>query len=138
MDAHEARDDLEQARRSYIASVQPVLPRWAPPVCGLLTAAGITLAGLAPASAQWRLVSIAIAVLLAVSARLLVLRIRARQGVRGIRGPARKTWTTLGLCAVAFLISANHAAPSTRGLYAAMGVGVGIFVWIVLRKKVRP
>lgn len=137
MDPHDARDDLEQAHRAYNASVQPVMPVWAPPVCGLLIAAAIALPGLAPGNIWWRLVTVAAGVVLAVLAGGLVLGVRARQGIRGVRGPARDQWTTLGVCGIAFLVSAVNSTPQARWIYIGLGIVGGVFASIVLRKA-RP
>jgi len=137
MDADEARNDLEQARRSYSASVRPPLPLWVPPACGLMVGAAVALAGLAPASIWWRLAAVAAAVGLAVLARALVLGIRARQGVRGLRGPVLRTQATLIVTAAAFLVSALGSTAEIRWLYVAMGAVIAVVVWAMLQRKVR-
>jgi hypothetical protein len=138
MDSQQARNDLEQAQRSYGDSVLPPLPRWVPPVCGLLLAGAIALAGLGPASIWWRLAAIAGGVLLAVLAWTVVKGVRARQGIRGIRGPARRTVATLATSAVAYFVCVLNATPETRWLFFALGAATGVITWVMLRKKVRP
>ena len=137
MDASEAQKDLEQANRSHQASVRPPLPAWAPPLCGLLIAGAIALAGIAPGDPWLRVGAIVAGVLLAVLARLVVLGIRARQGVRGLRGPARRSQTTLVISGAAFLIASINSHPETRLVYAVMGLLVGVFVWVTLQRRER-
>lgn len=137
MDAEEARRNLEQARQSYDASMRPQLPRWAPPACAVLVAAGIALAGAGPSTGWLKAVTIVAGVLCALAAGQIVLRVRARQGVTGVRGPAREKWRTVGICCVAILVSAMAASPNTRWIYAGLGVVVGIYTWVSLQKQVR-
>ncbi|MEU2856449.1 hypothetical protein [Streptomyces syringium] len=137
MDAHEAQRDLEEARLSYNVSVQPPLPRWAPPLCGLLIAAAVALAGLAPQGIWWRLAALAAAAVLAVLARAVVLAIRTRQGVRGLRGPARKAQAALATSALAVFVVSLNTPGEVRWMYVAMGVAAGIIVWVTLHKKTR-
>ncbi|MGY5031222.1 hypothetical protein ACWC9U_09840 [Streptomyces sp. 900116325] len=137
MDAEEAQRNLEQARQSYDASVTPVLPRWVPPVCAVLIAASIALAGAGPSSGWLKAATIAAGILCALAAAQLVLRIRARQGVIGLRGPARQKWRTVGVCCAAVLVSALAATPNTRWIYAGVGLAVGIYTWASLQKQVR-
>ncbi|MFG2986788.1 hypothetical protein ACGFYQ_37020 [Streptomyces sp. NPDC048258] len=137
MDAENARRDLEQARQSYDASVQPRLPRWAPPVCAVLVGAAIALAGAGPATGWLKLVTVAAGILCALTAAWLVLRIRSAQGVTGLRGPAREKWRTVGICCIAIVVSALASSPDTRWIYAGLGVAVGIYTWVALQKQVR-
>jgi membrane associated rhomboid family serine protease len=133
MDPQQALNDLDQANRA--ASFRPPLPSWVPPVFGLLTAASITVAGLAPSNTWWRLATLVAGVAIAVSAGLLILAVRARQGIKGVRGPARKQWTTLVICGVAILISLFNSQPQMRWAFAGVGIAGGIAMWIVLRRR---
>ncbi|MFJ3221601.1 hypothetical protein ACIPLC_37515 [Kitasatospora sp. NPDC086801] len=137
MDAESARHDLEQARRSYDASAQPRLPRWAPPICGLLVGGAIALAGAGPASGWLKLATVAAGILCALAAAQLLLRIRSRQGITGLRGPAREKWRTVGICCIAIVVSALASSPNTRWIYTGLGVVVGIYTWVALQKQVR-
>lgn len=137
MDAEEARRNLETANQSYDASVKPRLPRWAPPACAVLVAAAIALAGAGPDTGWIKALTIAAGVLCALAAAQLILRIRARQGVNGLRGPAREKWRTVGICCIAILVSALAATPNTRWIYTGVGVVVGIYTWVALQKQVR-
>ncbi|MFJ8871366.1 hypothetical protein ACIRD6_37170 [Streptomyces sp. NPDC102473] len=137
MDAEQARSELQQARQSYDASVQPRLPRWAPPVCAVLVGAAIALAGLGPESGWLKLLTVAAGVLCALAAAWLILRIRTRQGINGVRGPARDKWRTVGICCVAIVVSALASSPNTRWIYIGLGVGLGIYTWVSLQKQAR-
>ena len=137
MDAESARHDLEQARRSYDASARPRLPRWAPPVCALLVGAAIALAGAGPTTGWLKLVTVAAGVLCALTAGRLLLRIRSRQGINGLRGPAREKWRTVGMCCIAIVVSALASSPDTRWIYAGLGIAVGVYTWVALQKQVR-
>lgn len=137
MDAEQARSALDQARQSYDASVQPQLPGWAPPVCGVLVAAAVALAGLGPENGWLKLASVAGGVLCAAAAVGLLLGVRARQGISGLRGPAREKWRTVGVCCIAIVVSALASSPGTRWIYAAVGVGLGAYTWAALGKQVR-
>jgi hypothetical protein len=137
MDAAEARHVLEQARQSYRASVQPRLPRWAPPTCGFLVGAAIALAGLSPSPGWLKALTIVAGVLLALMADQLLIRIRSRQGVTGLRGPARqKRSRTVNACAV-ILICALAAGPNMRWIWAGLGLVVGVYTWVALQKQAR-
>ncbi|MEU7279186.1 hypothetical protein AB0A69_10465 [Streptomyces sp. NPDC045431] len=137
MDAEEARNSLEQARRSYSASVRPPLPAWAPPVCGAMYGAAVALVGQAPGNGWVRLAATLIGLALALGAWAVVVGIRARQGVRGLRGPARRTQAALVAGAAAFLVSALNSTPELRWLYVAMGVAVAGLAWYLLQRKVQ-
>ncbi|MBT2446163.1 hypothetical protein J7F03_03455 [Streptomyces sp. ISL-43] len=137
MDAEHARNALEEARQSYDASVQLRLPGWAPPVCAVLVGGAIALAGSSPEPGWLKLLSVAGGVLCALAAAGLVLRIRARQGVVGLRGPARERWRTVGLSCVTIVVCALASSPNTRWIYAGLGVVVGAYTWVALQRKVR-
>lgn len=137
MDAEEARHDLEQARESYRASVEPKLPRWAPPTCGFLVGAAIALGGVSPSPLWLKALTIAAGVVLALAADQILTRIRARQGVTGLRGPARqKRSRTVNACAV-ILICALAVSPDLRWMWAGLGLVVFLYTWIRLQKQVR-
>jgi hypothetical protein len=138
MNADEARHGLAEAQRSYDASARPALPRWVPPVCGVLVAVAVAVPGLGYSTIWWKLAAIAIAVTFAVGARRLLTAIRSRRGIKGIRGPARRTLTSLGTSGVAYLIGATRATPPYRWVFIVMGLVVGVIVWISLSKQVRP
>ncbi|MFF1418796.1 hypothetical protein [Streptomyces sp. NPDC058280] len=137
MDAEEARRSLEQARQSYEASVQPALPRWAPPTCAVLVAAALALAGAGSSNGLLKALTVAAGLLCALAAAQLVLRIRARQGVTGLRGPARQKWRSVAASCVAILICALTATPDTRWIWAGLGIVAGTYTWVSLRKQVR-
>ncbi|MFJ4188907.1 hypothetical protein [Kitasatospora sp. NPDC089509] len=136
MDANEAQNHLAQAQHSYDAGTQPSLPGWAPPLCGLLVAGAITMAGLAPDDALLRLAAIAGGALLAALALAVLWRIRVRQGLHGIRGRARSTVVDLATCAAVYVVLGLGAMPETRLVYAGLGVVAGVAAWLALRKKV--
>ncbi|MGW5126345.1 hypothetical protein ACWEQ7_20295 [Streptomyces sp. NPDC004069] len=138
MDAEEARRNLDEARQSLNASLHPRLPNWAPPTCGVLLALGIALAGYSPSPGWLKLVAVAAGALLAVTAAQVVLRIRARQGVTGLRGTGRQKRTAVIASAAAFLVCALAATPNTRWIYAGLGLVVGVYTWFALRKQARP
>ncbi|MEV0011044.1 hypothetical protein AB0M10_28805 [Streptomyces sp. NPDC051840] len=137
MDAEQARSELDAARRSYDASVQPRLPGWAPPVCAVLVGGAVALAGLGPESGWLKLVTVAAGVLCALAAGWLVLRVRTRQGITGLRGPARDKWRTVGVCCLAIVVSALVSGPSTRWIWVGVGVVLAVYTWVSLRKQVR-
>jgi hypothetical protein len=137
MDAEEAKNSLAEAQRSYDASVRPPLPRWAPPTCGALLGSAVAVIGLGYPNVWWRFGAVAVAGLLALGAYLLLQRIRSRQGVRGMRGPARRTQATLVIAGAAYLISAMRATPEFRWVFVSMGLAVGIIVWVGLSRQVR-
>lgn len=137
MDADKARRDLEEARQSYSSAVQPQLPRWAPPVCGLLVWAAMALAGYSPSPGWLKALAILVGVLLALAAAAVVFGFRARQGVVGLRGPAREQWTTVLTACVAVLVCALGASPDLRWIFAGAGLVAGVYTWLTLRGKVR-
>ncbi|MFJ4842518.1 hypothetical protein [Streptomyces sp. NPDC088746] len=137
MDAEEAQKNLAAARTSYEASVTPALPAWAPPLCGLMVGGGVALAGIGAESAWVRVAGVVVGVGLALGARALLNRIRARRGVTGVRGPAARTQSTLVVAGAAYVIGAMNATPQTRWVFLGMGVVVGAIVWVSLAKKVR-
>ncbi|MFE1057050.1 hypothetical protein [Streptomyces rochei] len=137
MDAEEARSSLEQARLSYTASVRPPLPAWMPPVCAVMFGTAVALAGQAPSNGWVRLATTLVGVALALGSWSLIASARARQGMRGLRGPARRTQATLVAGAAAFLVSALNSTPELRWLYVAMGVAVAAISWYLLQRKVQ-
>lgn len=137
MDAERARADLEQASRSYQAAVHPDLPRWAPPACAVLVAAGTALAGAAPSNGWARLACAVGGALLVAAAAGTVFRVRARSGVTGLRGPARDSATAVVVGGLAFLISAVAATAQTRWVYAGLGLLTGAFAWWALARRGR-
>ncbi|MFD9725799.1 hypothetical protein [Streptomyces sp. NPDC059072] len=137
MDADNARRDLEQARQSYDASVKPRLPGWAPPVCALLVGAAIALAGTSPTPGWLKLVTVTAGILCALAAAQLVLRIRSRQGISGLRGPAREKWRSVVMSCVVVVLCGLASSPDTRLIYIGLGVAVGIYTWVALQKQVR-
>jgi hypothetical protein len=137
MDAEQARRDLDQARQSYTDSVHPRLPQWAPPVCAVLVGAAIALAGAGPTTGWLKLVTVIGGILCALAAAWVILRIRARQGLTGLRGPAREKWRTVGICCIAIVVSALASSPNTRWIYAGLGVVVAAYAWVSLQRQVR-
>lgn len=135
MDAEEARSSLEQARLSYAASVSPPLPAWMPPVCAAMFGAAVALAGQAPGNGWFRLAATLAGLALALGSWALIAGVRARQGVRGLRGPARRARATLVAGGAAFLVSALNGTPELRWLYVALGVAVAAFSWHQLRRQ---
>ncbi|MBP0452191.1 MULTISPECIES: hypothetical protein [unclassified Kitasatospora] len=137
MDAEEARRELEQAHLSYRASVEPRLPAWAPPTCGLLVGAAVALGGLSPSPAWLKVLTIGTGILLALAADQILTRIRAGQGVTGLRGPARRRRSrTINACAV-IVICALAVSPDLRWIWAGLGVVVFGYTWFTLQKQVR-
>ncbi|MFT9821186.1 hypothetical protein [Lysinibacillus sp. NPDC056185] len=136
MEAEEARRDLEQARQSYRASVEPRLPAWAPPICGFLVGAAIALGGLSPSPRWLKAVTIAVGVLLALAADQILARIRARQGVTGLRGPARRERSSTVNAFVVILICAMAVSSDLRWMWAGLGLVVFLYTWFTLKKRV--
>ncbi|WP_328887856.1 hypothetical protein [Streptomyces sp. NBC_00316] len=137
VDAEEARHDLEQARLSYRSSVEPQLPAWAPPTCGFLLGAAIALGGFSPSPHWLKALTIGGAVLLALAADQILTRIRARQGITGLRGPARETRRrTINSC-VLILICALAVSPDLRWIWGGLGLAVFLYTWFMLHKQVR-
>ncbi|GHF64535.1 hypothetical protein GCM10018790_47920 [Kitasatospora xanthocidica] len=135
MDADEANEALDQARRSYATAAQPPLPGWAPALCGLLVAGAITLDGLAPDDTWLRLAAIAGGAALGLLALGLLRNLRLRQGIRGLRGPARKAQTELFSVGLVFIVLGLGAFPGGRLIYAGIGVFAGAFAWWKLQTK---
>ncbi|MEU9046548.1 MULTISPECIES: hypothetical protein [unclassified Kitasatospora] len=135
MDADDARRDLDEARISYELGARPPLPGWAPPACGVLVAAAIALDGLAPESIWLRLAGVAGGIVLGVAALLLLQGVRTQQGVRGVRGPARKERAGLVTMAAFFVIVGLGAAESMRYIMAGLGVVAGLAVWVALGRR---
>ncbi len=137
MDPDDARHDLELARRAYTSAVEPSLPRWAPPTCGALVGSAITVAGYSPSPGWLKALSILAGLLLALAAAYVVSRSRGRQGVRGVRGPAKDQWSTTVAAAAAVLVCALASSPELRWIYLMAGVAAGGYTWWALRKRVR-
>jgi hypothetical protein len=137
MDANEARNGLREVHRSYEASVSPPLPRWAPPMCAVLVGGAVAVVGLGYPNVWWKLAAVAVGVLGALGARQLLTVLRARQGVRGMQGPARRTQVTVFASGAAYLIAAMEATPPFRWVFVTIGLMVGVIVWVSLRKQIR-
>lgn len=136
-DVQQARDALAAARESQMASRRPKLARWQPPVCGIAVAAGFCVVGLVPYTDWWRLAALAIMVLSWGGAGLLVLGTRARRGIKGVRGETRKVVATLVAAAFVVFFSALNRSPDMRWIYIGLGIVVGPYLWVVLRRQVR-
>lgn len=134
MDADRARRDLEQAHQSYSSAVQPRLPRWARPVCGLLVWGAMALAGYSPSVGWVKGLTVLGGVLLALAAAALVFGSRARQGVVGLRGPAREQWTTVVTAGAAVLVCALGSSPDLRWIFTGAGLVAGAYTWLALRR----
>lgn len=106
---------------------------WVPPVSGLLIAAALTVAGLAPDDTRLRLGTAAASAVLALLAGVPVLAVRTGEGMRGVWEGVRRRWAVVSLSCVAILLCSLTASPELRGLYAAVGVVCGIGLWIALR-----
>ncbi|MFC8074114.1 hypothetical protein ACFUN8_01075 [Streptomyces sp. NPDC057307] len=112
-------------------------PTWLPPVSGLLVAAALTVAGLAPDGAWPRLGTAAAGAALALLAGALVVAVRTREGIRGAWGGIRRRWAVVVLSCAAILLCSLGASPELRRMYVAAGVLGGGAMWVALRRE-RP
>ena len=98
-------------------------------------AAGLCSLGLAPFTTGWRLAAVAIAVVCWVGVGVLLLVTRRRQGIRGLRGPARNEATTYLACGVAVFICGITPSADMRWIYVMAGIVGGAMFWIVLDRR---
>ncbi|MET9534183.1 hypothetical protein ABZY02_27075 [Streptomyces sp. NPDC006649] len=136
MDAAEAGSSLGQTRHIDRASARPPLPRWVPPVCGVMFGAAVVLQG--PNGGMSGLTAPLIGLALALGAYALIVAIRARQGAPRRPGSAAP-WITTVVAAGALSTSSLNSSNTSelRWLYVASGAVVAGIVWYRLQRKAR-
>jgi hypothetical protein len=137
VDSKTARHQLEQAERARNAAQAFEIPSWGPAFAGACVAAGLLVMGLFPYSAGWRVAAVVVALLLWGAAGWCLVEIRARKGVRGLRGPARSSAITLAVCALALVPGALSASSAMRLSYVILAAAGGLAMWWVARRQVR-
>jgi hypothetical protein len=137
MDSKTARDQLQQAERARLAAQVPRVPARGPVLIGACVAAGLLALGLFPYSIGWRIAAVALALLLWAAAGWWVVHVRARQGIRGLRGGTRTSATTLAICALALVPGALGADSAMRLPYVIAAAAGGLAMWWVARRNVR-
>ncbi|MFD4768542.1 hypothetical protein [Streptomyces niveus] len=108
-------------------------PAWVPPISGLLIAAALTVAGLAPDGTWPRLGTGVAGAVLALLAGSLAGAVRSGERVGGVRGRFRRRWAVVSLSCVAIVLCSLTASPELRGVYAGAGIVCGIALWVALR-----
>jgi hypothetical protein len=137
MDPKTARHQLEQAERARIAAQVPRLPSHGPVFVAACVAAGLLVLGLFPYSVGWRIAAVVLALLVWAAAGRWIVELRARQGIRGLRGSTRTSAVVLAICALALIPGAVGADPAMRLPYVILAVAGGLAMWWVARRQVR-
>lgn len=136
MDRDTARDHLQSAQRARTAAENPPVFGWTPPLAGIAITLGFLALGLLPFTIWWRLAALVIALAVWGAAGWLVLHLRARRGIRGIRGRTQTTTVVLLVCAVSLIPAVLGANPGMRWPYVIIGAGGGLAMWIAVRRQV--
>ncbi|MFE5667564.1 hypothetical protein ACFQ7N_16595 [Streptomyces niveus] len=108
-------------------------PAWMAPLSGLLIAAALTVAGLAPDGTWPRLGTGVAGAALALLAGSLAGAVRSGERVGGVWGRVRRRWTVVLLSCVAIVLCSLTASPELRGVYAGAGIVCGLALWVALR-----
>ncbi|MFB8442885.1 hypothetical protein ACFC7A_27935 [Streptomyces niveus] len=108
-------------------------PAWVPPLSGLLIAAALTVAGLAPDGIWPRLGTGVAGAALALLAGSLAGAVRSGERVGGVWGRVRRGRAVVSLSCVAVVLCSLTASPELRGVYAAAGIVCGLALWVALR-----
>jgi hypothetical protein len=135
VDARQAQEQLDAARRASTGGAIPRLSWWTSISVGLLVAGAVTLAGWASSTVWWHLVELVAAVGLGAAAVSTVRSARRRRGVRGLRGRAREEWTATLVSALAFFVVALSATPEGRWIYVGLGVVGGALTAVLLHRR---
>lgn len=136
MDGEEAREQLSSAGLARAAGEVPPVRWWTPPLVGIFLALGFLAVGLFPYTIWRRLAALVVALVVWGTAGWLVLYVRAKGGVRGLRGRTRSTAVVLGVCVVSLVPGVLATNPGMRWPYVILGLCCGAAMWIVIRRSV--
>ncbi|WP_222595278.1 hypothetical protein [Nocardia ninae] len=135
MDSRDAREHLQTADVAYRAAAMPKLPTWVVVACGVLAGAAVALSGQHSSDGRVRALFVVGAALMVAAGIGLFLWARRRQGLDGIRGPARDDLVTMLVCLVPVFMVAVDPAPYFRWLYVGVGVVEGVLIMAMLGRR---